>query len=137
MVDAVLPKLLEKAIEAGERATVVCPTAARQMRVDESLWTYAEASFLPHGLAGGLLPERQPVLVALPETQPEPARLPLVLAGAEAALTAAVEAGTLKLLYLFDSSVNSTQRARDVWKTLKGHDLTYFAQNDGKWVKKG
>lgn len=136
VVDAVLPALLEKALAAGDRVGVVCPTAARVSRLDESLWTYAEGSFLPHGVVGGGDAGVQPVVLGGVEDALED-RLPVVLAGAEAAVRGALGAGVVKCLYVFDSSAASVARSRELWKELKGQELVYFAQEGGRWVARG
>src|SRR3546814_6218378 len=51
-VESVLPRLLEKVVSGGERALVVAGDAGLLARLDEQLWRYEPASFLPHGIAG-------------------------------------------------------------------------------------
>lgn len=62
-LEHVLPRICERLIDAGERLLIVA--AAEQLpRIDQQLWTHAPDSFLPHGLAAGPNPERQPILLA-------------------------------------------------------------------------
>ncbi len=49
-LDAVLPRLLEKAHAAGHRILVHCADAAQVKALDQHLWTYDDRSFLPHGV---------------------------------------------------------------------------------------
>jgi DNA polymerase-3 subunit chi len=44
-----LPKLLEKALQAGFRVLLKTPNAAETERLNLALWTYGQGSFLPHG----------------------------------------------------------------------------------------
>jgi len=142
-VDALLPPLLEKAIQAGAHILLVTPTAARRQRVDEALWTYADAAFLPHATVDDARPEAQPVLLATAEDDMGAhlnGRLPVLLAGAESALEGALQTSPEKLFYLFSAAPADVERARALWKTLKkqeGHTLTYWQKTDSGWSKKG
>src|SRR3546814_15042584 len=62
-VESVLPRLLEKVVSGGERALVVAGDAGLLARLDEQLWRYEPASFLPHGIAGGGDEAAQPILL--------------------------------------------------------------------------
>jgi len=48
-LERALPRLLEKAREAGYRALVVAASEERVAALDALLWTYDPASFLAHG----------------------------------------------------------------------------------------
>jgi DNA polymerase-3 subunit chi len=48
-LDQVLPKLLERVIDAGLRAVVLAGSEERVERLNALLWTYDDGSFLPHG----------------------------------------------------------------------------------------
>ena len=50
-LEKALPKLLEKTLEAGERALVRVPSAERVGWLDGQLCTYDDRSWLPHGTA--------------------------------------------------------------------------------------
>lgn len=138
-VDAILPPLLEKIIAGGQQALIICPTESRSHRLDETLWTFSDTSFLPHATLETKHPEEQPVLLTFAEhPQPEHAlpRLPVVLAGAESVLAGPLEAP--KILYLFTAAQTDVDRARPLYKTLKqaGHTLTYWQQTGSGWQKK-
>lgn len=138
-LDSILPPLLEKVLASHQQALVICPTESRTHRLDETLWTFAEASFLPHATCDAKFPEAQPILLTHTE-QPAPAhaahRLPVVLAGAEAALDTVMNAE--KILYLFTAAQTDVSRARPLYKSLKsaGHTLTYWQQTATGWSKK-
>jgi DNA polymerase III subunit chi len=137
MADAVLPLLLEKALSTGAHIHVVAPTPERAKRLDESLWTYDPASFLPHGLAEDNA--AAPITVhGVQQTLPDVNQsIVLVLAGAEHALPTVLPAAQ-RVLYVFDSHVNRLENARAEWKKLKanGANLTYWQQTDKGWQKK-
>ena len=63
-LDQVLPTLLEKTIERGWRAMIKSSHSHRLDEVDETLWTFRDDSFLPHGRADQPHAERQPVLLS-------------------------------------------------------------------------
>lgn len=140
-LDAALPALLTKILATGSQTLVVCPTPARASRLDETLWTYADTAFLPHGTLEAAHPDHQPILITHTEAEPVPpsSRLPLILSGAESFLQS-FNPSTLhpKLLYLFTSAQADVTRARPLFKSLKeqGHTVTYFQQNEKGWAKK-
>ena len=48
-LENVLPKLLEKTLEAGGRAVIFASSEERVKEIDDLLWTYDPNSWLPHG----------------------------------------------------------------------------------------
>lgn len=142
-VDAVLPRLLEKAAGGGRRLAVVCGNSARMVRLDESLWGFDAESFLPHGLAEGTFADMQPVVLGCVGDagciEACRNRLPVVLAGAEAAVVPLLDAGAELVLLVFESSATVLERARALWRDLKptGASLEYWEQGDSGWQRKG
>lgn len=140
-LDSVLPSLLEKALKGGNRVLLITPTPARQQRLDETLWTYSDAAFLPHGKPTDPKPEAQPVLIAAPEddlTQHLNGRIPVLLAGAESVLPTLTAASPARMLYMFTASTADVERGRSLFKQLKGegHQLSYHQQTATGWEKK-
>jgi DNA polymerase III subunit chi len=140
--DAVLPKLLEKALLSNQPVALWGATASRMARVDDVLWSYQDRSFLPHALAGGAYDTHQPVLLASADgaLEPLPNRLPVILAGAESVLESllALPEPPPKVVYIFDTRQALTTKAREVWTTLKTqrHELVYWKQDgSGRWVQ--
>ncbi len=149
-IDAVLPALLQRAT-ASHPVLLVAPTVARAQRLDEGLWgtlgTLSASSFLPHGMPLHGNSAQQPILIVNTEEESSPTphlsatngpRLPVVLAGAEAALGPLLQTECPKLCYLFSAVPAEVERARSLYKTYKaaGHPLQYFAQQEGRWVAK-
>ena len=62
-----LPELLEKTLQKGWRALVRAPSEARLDHIDTLLWTARDDSFLAHGRWDDGDPERQPILLSIPE----------------------------------------------------------------------
>jgi DNA polymerase-3 subunit chi len=134
-LDAVLPRLLEKAHAAGHRILVRCVDADQMKRLDEALWTYDERSFLPHGSDYKAL---QPILLTTSED--ERANDPDVLVTL-AGLASVNFTQFARVLYLFEESdAAALAAARRDWSALKereGVTRTYWQQDErGRWVRK-
>ena len=134
---AVLPRLAEKAVEAGYRLIVNTGSAAASEEVDEALWTYDAASFLPHGLSGGEHDAEQPILISGSFDAANGARLAVALAGA----IPAADAGFERVLYLFDGNEGeAVERARRHWRALANREdvgAVYWQQCERGWEKRG
>ena len=132
--EQVIASLAEKVLDSDGRLLVVAEDEALLARLDRMLWDQGPTSFLPHGLAGGADDARQPILLSTSADAPNQARNMLIADGAwrEAALTYE------RSFYLFDNE--TLEGARLAWKLLAGREgveRRYWAQEDGKWVKKG
>lgn len=137
-VDAVLPPLLQKMLAGGHRVLVVCPTSARQTRLDEALWTFSPSSFLPHTCVQAKLPGPQPVLLALEGEAVAHANgtVPVVLGGAEHVLPALTEATALTC-YMFGTHEAEVARARQIWKQVPQDWVKeYWQQTEKGWSQK-
>ena len=132
--EQVIASLAEKILDADGRLLIVADDEAFLAKLDRILWDQDPASFLPHGLAGGADDARQPVLLSTSPDAPNQARNMLIADGSwrEAALTYD------RSFYLFDN--DTLEGARLAWKLLAGREEVerrYWAQESGKWVKKG
>lgn len=135
-LEQVLPTLLEKCLERGWRCVVQCGSAERRDALDGHLWTYNDASFLPHGTEAQPLPERQPVLLATSDANPNGATVRFLVDGVPLPDPSPYQ----RLVLLFDGRDDEqVALARERWREAKGlgHDLTYWQQEEtGRWVKK-
>jgi len=125
-VEAVLPRLLERALEAGLRVAVRGGDAAA---LDRHLWSYDPASFLPHAL----------------DTVPDAARQPILLTDADQPANAAtmlialapplLRTGFARAALVFADA--DADPARAEWKALKAAGLTatYWKQGETGWEK--
>ena len=132
--EQVIASIAEKLLAADGRLIVVASDEVFLARLDRMLWDQGPTSFLPHGVAGGADDVRQPILLSTSPDAPNLARNMLIADGVwrDAALTYD------RAFYLFDSS--NLEEARLSWKLLSGRDgleRRYWAQEEGKWVKKG
>jgi DNA polymerase III subunit chi len=134
-LEQALPKLLEKALAKGFRAVVMAGSAERVEQLDAVLWTYEDASFLPHGTARDGYAERQPVWLTTEDENPNAATILLLTDGARSARLGTYE----RCLDLFDGQDEAAvTAARERWKAAKaaGHSLTYWQQTGSGWEKK-
>lgn len=136
-LEQVLPRLLEKVLEAGHRVIVRSADAAQLKRLDELLWTYEESSFLPHGQESAGFKELQPILLTSSQDNPNGAD---VLVVADSALPEQFD-GFSRVLYMFEAEdPERLTLARRHWTSLKdreGVTRTYWQQDErGRWEKK-
>lgn len=134
-VEDTLPKLLERALDAGSRVQVRSGDAARAEALDARLWLVPEDGFLPHGVAGGAHDALQPVLI-----DPGPRLAPgidclMVLDGA--AVTADEVRALQRTFVIFDGQDDAAvSRARAQWTALTGAGLgaEYWSEASGRWT---
>jgi DNA polymerase-3 subunit chi len=131
--EQVIASIAGKVLEGEGRLLVVADDEAFLARLDRQLWNNG-SSFLPHGLAGGTDDSRQPILLSTHPDAPNQARNMLIADGTwrEAALSYD------RSFYLFDN--DTLEGARLAWKLLAGREgveRRYWANENGKWVKKG
>lgn len=136
-LERALPKLLEKTLEAGQRAVVRTGSEERAQALNGALWTYEDRSWLPHGTAREGFGEDQPIWITAGDDNPNRAAFLFLTDGVEAA---DVDTYT-RVFDLFDGRDDTAvAAARDRWKAGKdaGHTLTYWRQTDrGGWEKAG
>ncbi|HEY9079691.1 MAG TPA: DNA polymerase III subunit chi [Magnetovibrio sp.] len=135
-LEAALPKLLDKTLQAGKRAVVMAGSAQRVEHLNGALWTFDSASWLPHGSKKDGHPTEQPVWLTDTDENPNDAQFLFLTDGAAVADLDGFE----RCFELFDgNSIDSVQVARERWKAYKsaGHTLTYWQQTEqGGWSKK-
>jgi DNA polymerase-3 subunit chi len=131
-----LARLLGRTLQAGQRALVLCPDAARLKALDTALWACPEPAWLPHGTPADGDADLQQVWLS---TEPEPAngaRYLFLVDGADTNRSSEFE----RVFDLFDG--NDTEKvaaARLRWTAAKnlGHALTYWKQGPRGWEKGG
>ena len=133
-LERALPKLLERGLAAGFRIVVRAASRERVEQLDAILWTYDEASFLPHGSRRDGRPERQPVWLTEEADNPSEADMVVLTDGvAEERL-----ADYRRCLDLFDGGdPAAVAAARERWRLAKaaGHVLTYWQQSATGWAR--
>jgi DNA polymerase III subunit chi len=132
--EQVIASIAERILSADGRLLVIAEDEKYVAKLDRILWDLGDTRFLPHGLAGGADDARQPILLSTSPDAPNLARNILIADGIwrEAALSYD------RSFLLFDNS--TLDGARTAWKSLAGKDGVnrfYWANEEGKWVKKG
>jgi DNA polymerase-3 subunit chi len=131
-----LGRLLDRTLQSGQRALVLCPDAARLKALDTALWACPEPAWLPHGTAADGDPDLQPVWLS---TEPDPAngaRFLFLVDGADTGRGGDFD----RVFDLFDGNdPGKVAAARDRWRAAKdaGHGLTYWKQGPRGWEKGG
>ncbi len=135
-LEQALPRILEKVLERNWRAVVRAGSPERVDALNQHLWTYDAASFLPHGSARDGFADQQPVWLTCEDENPNGATVLILVDGVDAASATAFEL----VCDLFDGNdAEAVLAARERWKRCKaaGHALTYWQQNDrGGWEKR-
>ncbi len=130
-LDHVLSILLQRTLDRGWRACVEASSAERVAALDEALWTYDDASFLPHGVAGEGNAAEQPILLTDRPHNPNGATIRFLVDGADplAALAGKrIRTRPAPVRWADDEAVADARRR---WSALKaaGHSVTYWQQD--------
>ncbi len=140
-LEDVLPGLIERTLERGWRALIRAESAERAAAVDALLWTYNDASFLPHAIAGEGDPALQPVLITVEENNINGANVLFLVGGASAPAWGEAGRTYARVVILFDGrDPQSLDVARKDWRDAKtaGLDVTYWKESaSGRWEKQG
>ncbi|MBX6320753.1 MAG: DNA polymerase III subunit chi [Rhodospirillaceae bacterium] len=135
-LEAALPQMLEKTLARGQRAVVMAGSPERVEALAESLWTYDERSFLPHGSARDGRPERQPVWITALDENPNGAEVLFLSDGARCARPEDY-ALCAELFDGNDEAAVTAARRRWVDYKAAGFGLVYFQQDErGRWIEK-
>lgn len=125
-LDAAVPPLLEKCLERRWRVVVVGQQETLD-RLDKTLWTFREDSFLPHGRHTDAA--RQPVLLSTEAAPVNGAKVALLLDGSDA------DAEVFeRCMVVFDGGDETARaKARQQYKTAldAGAPARYFQQERG------
>jgi DNA polymerase-3 subunit chi len=135
-VDEALPSLLEHALDEGRRVLVRAPSDEMVAALNERLWTYDDASFLPHGAAGDGDPMTQPVFLT---TELENANAATMLVRLSGAQTGDADDALDLVVILFDGRDEAAlAQTRGEWRRLKdqGRTISYWRESDeGGWER--
>ena len=135
-IDQALPRLLERALEEGRRVLVRASSDEMVAALNERLWTYDDASFLPHGAAGDGDPMSQPIFLTSELANPNAATMLVRLSGAE---TGEADGAFDLVVLMFDGrDETALDQARGEWRRLKdeGQTISYWREGDeGGWER--
>lgn len=132
-LDRVLPSIAEKVLGSGGRLLIVAGDSAVRARIDQLLWSYSAASFLPHGQAGEAWDADQPALIAEGVSPANGARNVALVDGLWRDEALDFE----RAFHLFDE--DSIGAARVAWRALgerEGVERRYWRQDEnGRWAQ--
>lgn len=135
-LERALPRLLERARAQDYRIVVRAASAERVEHLSALLWTYDDASFLPHGSARDGNPREQPIWLTERDDNPNRATMLVLVDGVAASDLDAFG----RVADLFDGTdPHAVEAARGRWRqsAAAGHTLTYWQQTEAGWQKKG
>lgn len=133
-LEQALPALLGRTLAAGERAVVLCGSAARVETLDRLLWECTDPDWLPHGTARSGDAALQPIWLTEEESCPNGARFLFLLDGTRGSDLSA----WARVFDLFDGGdAAAVAAARQRWAEARGagHTLTYWRQGERGWTK--
>jgi len=134
-LERVLPRLLERALADGHRVVVLAGSTERVTHLDGLLWTYSEASFLPHGTTRDGNAARHPICLTDRDENPNGATMLVLLDGARSDRMGEF----MRCCDLFDGNDQAAvDAARQRWSAANsaGHSLTYWQQTVSGWEKR-
>jgi DNA polymerase-3 subunit chi len=136
-LESALPDLLQRSLDRGWRVVVKVGSDERLEALNAHLWTYDEASFLPHGAAADGNAAEQPIWLTTGDDNPNGATVRFLVDGAEPADLSGYE----RIVFIFDAAdAEALAKAREAWKTTRaaGAEATYWRQDEnGRWMKQG
>lgn len=134
-VDQALPHLLGRAYDGGRRIVVRASSDEIVAALNDQMWTYDDASFLPHGAVGDGDPASQPIFLTPLAENPNRATMLVMLSGADASPD---DRAFDEIVFLFDGrDERAVAEARARWKTLReeGRTLSYWREGDDGWER--
>lgn len=134
-MEQALPRLLDRTLQTGQRALVLCADQAQLAALDQALWECPEPNWLPHGTAADGDADLQPIWLATDDAAANGAKFLFLVGGAATPQLDAFE----RVFDLFDGRDEAAvAQARTRWTAAKqaGHRLTYWQQGQRGWEKK-
>jgi DNA polymerase-3 subunit chi len=132
-VEKVVAIIARRVLGEGERLLVVSADHEQRAAIANALWQAGPESFLANGEAGAPGADRQPILIA---ADPAPANRASHVILADGTFREC--AGFARVFLLFPPALAPAARA--AWRALDGREgaeRAYYAQESGRWVKKG
>lgn len=135
-LDRALPQLLEKAYAAGYRVVLIAGSVERVDHLNTLLWTFNDATFLPHGSAKDGNAPQQPIWLTVEDENPNDADMLVLVDGVMSRQLDRYK----RVLDVFDGNdETAVASARQRWQQAKaaGYELTYWQQTEKGWADAG
>ena len=136
-LESALPGLLQRSLERGWRVVVKVGSEERLEALNAHLWSFDDASFLPHGAASDGHADEQPIWLTTGDDNPNSATVRFLVDGDDAPDFSGYD----RSVFMFDAADEAAiAKARVAWKAATGsaHDATYWKQDEnGRWAKQG
>ncbi len=134
-LERALFRLLEKARSEGHRMVVKASSKERVERLNTVLWTYEDASFLPHGSVADGNPQSQPIWLTEREENPNGADLLFLVDGAECE---ALSGFPFRIDLFEGRDEAAVEEARRRWRRNRGqgHTLSFWQESPSGWTRK-
>lgn len=132
-VEKVVTLIAKRALAQGDRVLVVSADPDQRAAIGRALWEGGPESFLANGESQAPGADRQPILLS-PEPDAANGASHLILADG----TFRETSGFARVFLLFPP--DAAPQARAAWRAQDGRsaiERAYYAQEDGRWVKKG
>ena len=136
-LEQVLPTILERALSRGHKVVVEVASQERLAVLDDYLWTYSDASFLPHVTAVEADAASNPVVLTTHAHNPNGAVVRICADGVR--IPDAMDAYERVVLIFDGDDPDALAAAREDWKKAKAMGVTasYWQQDTtGRWEKK-
>jgi DNA polymerase III subunit chi len=136
-LEQALPQLLERTLQRGWKAVVRASSPERLKALDDHLWTYADESFLPHGMEDDAQSASFPIVLTQRGDRLNGADVAFAVDGADLPDS---EGWTRAVLIFDGGDEEALAKARAQWKDVKAKGLaaTYWQQTpEGRWEQKG
>ena len=136
-LESALPDLLQRSLDRGWRVVVKVGSEERLEALNAHLWTYDEASFLPHGAVADGNAAEQPIWLTTGDDNPNGATVRFLVDGAETADFSGYD----RIVFIFDAAdAEALTKAREAWTAARGtgSEATYWRQDEnGRWTRQG
>ncbi|MCR9179242.1 MAG: DNA polymerase III subunit chi [Erythrobacteraceae bacterium] len=132
-LEKVVALITKRVLGEGQRVLVVTAEAQQRAAISRELWQAGPESFLANGEAEAPGAERQPILLSGDLAAPNGASHLILADGVYRN-----SEGFARVFLLFPPE--AAPEARQAWRAQDGRadiERAYFAQEDGRWVKKG
>jgi DNA polymerase-3 subunit chi len=131
-VEKVVALIARRVLGEGERVLVVAAEPEQRAAIARALWQAGPDSFLANGEADAIGAERQPILLS-DALEPANGASHVILADGQFRPSE----GFARTFLLF--TPEAAPQARQAWRAQDGRadvERAYYAQEDGRWVKK-